>query len=60
MLDVDPEPVKPPGHTQILNDVVVEHPPHREHHEPLASLETLLDEIAYVTSPREASITAPT
>src|SRR3990170_6065883 len=40
MLDIDPEPIKTAPHSEVADDVGVEHPPHREDHQSLTTLET--------------------
>lgn len=51
MLDIDPETVELPGHTQVLDDVVVKHPPHGEDDESLATLDSLLERFGHDVAP---------
>jgi hypothetical protein len=52
MFDIDPKPVEVTLHPQIADHVVMEHPAHREHHQSLAPLQTMLHELMHLISPR--------
>jgi hypothetical protein len=47
MLDVDPEPVEITSHPQVVDDVVVEHPPHREYLQTLPTLQTVFHQLGH-------------
>jgi hypothetical protein len=47
MLDVDPEPVEVTSHPQVMDDVVMKHPPYREHHQSLTTLETVFHQLGH-------------
>ncbi len=49
VLDVDPEPVEVTLLTQIVDDVVMEHPPHRKDHQTLPALQTMFHRLGHVT-----------
>jgi hypothetical protein len=52
MFDINPKPVEVTLHPQIADHVVMEHPAHREHHQSLATLQTMLHELMHLISPR--------
>jgi hypothetical protein len=51
VLEVDPEAVEATLHSQVLDDVVVEHPAHGKQDQPLAPRQPVLDELGDVVSP---------
>ncbi|MET0697610.1 MAG: hypothetical protein ABWZ58_09295 [Acidimicrobiia bacterium] len=47
VLDIDPETVETAGHPQVVDEVVMEHPPDGEDHQPFPSLETVFHQLGH-------------